>query len=80
MARTLHSPRQKAMRELIKSKRAERGLTQAALAKRVGRYQSFIADLERGERRLDLVEFIDFAEALGFDPGSAIKKIAAVKR
>ena len=52
-------------------------LTQAQLAKKVGLYQSFVADFERGERRLDAVQFLDFAEALGFDPGAAIRKIGA---
>jgi hypothetical protein len=40
-------------------------------------HQSFVADFERGERRLDAVQFLDFAEALGFDPGAAIRKIGA---
>jgi predicted transcriptional regulator len=64
------------MREFIRKKRKERGLTQSELAKMVGRYQSFIADLERGERRLDVVEFLDFSDALRFDPAMAIRKIS----
>jgi transcriptional regulator with XRE-family HTH domain len=75
MSRTLYSPRHKAMREFIRKKRKERGLTQAELAELVGRYQSFIADLERGERRLDVIEFLDFSDALRFDPAVAIRII-----
>ena len=80
MPRTLYSPRQKALRDLVKAKRKAAKLTQAELAKKVGLYQSFVADLERGERRLDVVQFLDFAEALGFEPGAVIRKIRAVKR
>ena len=36
--------------------------------------------VERGERRVDLIQFLDFADALDFDVGKAIRKIAAVKR
>jgi transcriptional regulator with XRE-family HTH domain len=80
MPRTLYTPRHKALREFITAKRKEAKLTQAQLAKKVGLYQSFVADFERGERRLDVVQFLDFAEALDFEPGAIIRKIGAVKR
>jgi transcriptional regulator with XRE-family HTH domain len=80
MPRILYTPRHKALREFIKAKRKAAELTQAQLAKRVGSYQSFVADFERGERRLDVVQFLDFAEALGFEPGAVIRKISKVKR
>ena len=44
------------------------GLTQQALALRLKKPQSFIAKYEGGERRLDVVEFITIACALGADP------------
>jgi transcriptional regulator with XRE-family HTH domain len=68
------------MRDFLVQKRRASGITQAELGKRVGRGQSFVADVERGERRIDLVQFLDFADALDFDVGKAIRKIAAVKR
>jgi transcriptional regulator with XRE-family HTH domain len=80
MPRTLYTPRHRALREIIKAKRKEAKLTQAELAKRVGLYQSFVADFERGERRLDVVQFLDFAEALELEPGAVIRKISKVKR
>jgi transcriptional regulator with XRE-family HTH domain len=76
MSRTLRSPRHEALRRLLIEKRKAAGLTQAELAKRLGRYQSFIADLERGQRRIDVVEFLDLAEALDFDAPKAIRSIA----
>src|SRR5262249_47712122 len=43
-------------------------LKQAALAKRLGRPQSFIAKVESGERRVDVAEFISIVRAVGADP------------
>lgn len=50
--------------ELLTSARAERGITQALLATRLGKPQSFVAKVEGGERRLDVIEFVAFADAL----------------
>ncbi|WP_259996084.1 helix-turn-helix transcriptional regulator [Leisingera sp. M523] len=44
-------------------------LTQAALAERLGTVQSFVAKSESGERRMDVVEFVWWADATtGVDP------------
>ncbi|MBA4801830.1 MAG: helix-turn-helix transcriptional regulator [Euryhalocaulis sp.] len=47
--------------------RKEAGLTQRELADRLGKPQSYVAKYELGERRLDVVDFLDIAEALSFD-------------
>jgi transcriptional regulator with XRE-family HTH domain len=79
MSRTLRSPQHEALRTLLVQRRKRAGLTQTALAKRLGRYQSYVANVETGQKRLDVVEFIAFANAIGFDPAAAIGKIASVK-
>ncbi len=43
-----------------------------ALAKKLGRPQSFVSKFERGERRLDVIEFLEVAKALGVDPARII--------
>ena len=43
-------------------------MTQQKLAKRLGTHQSFVAKYEGGERRLDVIEFITIARAIGADP------------
>lgn len=48
----------------LRKARAEAGLTQAGLAERLGETQSFISKVERGERRLDVVELRAFCRAL----------------
>jgi transcriptional regulator with XRE-family HTH domain len=55
--------------------REEAGLTQVELGARLRRPQSFVSKVERGLRRLDLLEFIEIAKAIGFDPASFIKKL-----
>lgn len=48
--------------------RKRAGLTQAELSARLQRPQSFVSKYERGERRLDVIEFGQVAHALGLDP------------
>lgn len=48
--------------------RHKSGLTQAELADRVGRDQTFISIIERGQRRVDVLEFVALAQAMGADP------------
>jgi transcriptional regulator with XRE-family HTH domain len=55
------------------------GIRQQALAKKLGRPQSFIAKYEGGERRIDLVEFVAIARALGADPLRLFKQFLADK-
>jgi transcriptional regulator with XRE-family HTH domain len=66
--KSVHSPEQQLLRELLVDARDKAGLTQQKLAKRLGKPQSFIAKYKGGERRLDVVEFIAIARAIGADP------------
>jgi transcriptional regulator with XRE-family HTH domain len=60
---------------LLIAKREKAGLRQLDLAKRLGEYQSFVARIESGQRRIDVCEFLKIAKAVGFDPGRAISKL-----
>lgn len=51
-------------------------MTQAQLAEQLGEYQSFVARLESGQRRVDVVELIELGRILGFDPAAAVYTIA----
>lgn len=79
MSKTLRSPRHEALRALIRKHRKDAGLTQAQVAERLDRYQSYVAMMEAGERRIEVIEFIEIAEAIGFDPSSAIKRLQRLK-
>lgn len=64
----------------IASVRKASGVTQVELAQRLGKPQSFVSKVERGERRLDVIEFCDIAEALGYDPAKLLRKFVELKR
>jgi len=65
MTRMQRTEAARKIRRYLVNARTERGLTQAALAERLRRPQSFVAKYELGERRLDLLEFIEVASAIG---------------
>ena len=53
--------------EMLIAARKEANMTQTDLAIKLGREQSYVSKFERRERRLDIVEFLEIAEALGID-------------
>jgi transcriptional regulator with XRE-family HTH domain len=59
---------------LIKARR-ESGLSQEAVAERLGRPQSYVSKCESGTRRLDVIEFLEVMEAIKSDPIELIKKL-----
>jgi len=58
----------------IASVRKAAGITQVELAEWLGKPQSFVSKVERGERRLDVIEFCQVAEALGHNPAKLLQK------
>lgn len=68
MGRSVHSKPYKDFLALMITARESAGLTQSTLAERIGRTQSFVSKYERGERRLDVVEFAEFVKAMDLDP------------
>jgi transcriptional regulator with XRE-family HTH domain len=55
--------------------RKEARLTQASLAEFLNKPQSFVAKYENGERRLDVIEFLQVVRVMGVDPCDVLKKI-----
>jgi transcriptional regulator with XRE-family HTH domain len=68
LTKSLHSPEHAALCRLLLAARRKAGLTQQIVAKRLKRPQSFVAKIEGGERRLDVLEFLDFMHAVEADP------------
>lgn len=53
-------------------------MTQTQLADALGEYQSFVARLESGERRIDVIEFIGLSRVMGFNAGEILYKISEI--
>jgi transcriptional regulator with XRE-family HTH domain len=64
----LRSPRHRALIAAIVESRKAAGLTQRQLAGKIGRSNSFVWKIEAGERRVDILEFVEVALALKVDP------------
>jgi len=77
LGKSVHSADHERFCRLMIQARKSAGLTQQKLANRLGRNQSFVAKFEGGERRLDVVEFLAVAAAIGDDP---IRILRAMKR
>ena len=59
------------LRQKIIEIRTTAGYSQRELAKRMGREHSFIARIELGERRVDIVEFYHLCKACNIAPKKA---------
>jgi len=68
--------RYRAVIEQLVAERKRQKLSQIALGKRLGRHQQFVSRYETGERRLDVVEFVDVAHGLGLDPQLLLGQIS----
>jgi transcriptional regulator with XRE-family HTH domain len=66
--------------ELIVAERRKAGLRQADVAKKLGEYQSWVSRLESGTRGVDVTEFLNLAQAIGFDAGAAIRRLDRARR
>lgn len=65
MPKTIHSRKHKLLLELLRQLRLSRRLRQSDLAKLVGSSQATVSNVERGERRLDVIELMEWLEAMG---------------
>lgn len=77
MAKSLHTPEYEYFRSLLVIAREKAGLTQAEVSTKLGRPQSFVAKYEGGERRLDVVEFIQVCGALSVDAQTVLADVQA---
>lgn len=59
-----------ALVRLLVSERQRCGLSQRALAERLGKPPNFVARIETGQRNVSVVEFVVIAQALGVEPAS----------
>lgn len=77
MPKTLHRPESDVLRQLLLAARRDAGLTQTEVADAWGVPQERISAIERGIRRLDLVELQDLCSLLGVDLMSFVREYEA---
>ena len=75
MTKSIFHPSYDEFRGSLSAARKKAGLSQLELAEKLGKPQSFVSKYERGERRLDVIEFFQVAEALRIDPFEFLKRI-----
>lgn len=75
MTKSVFTDRYKLFLNLLVQERKNRGITQVLLAKRLDKPQSYVSKYENGERRLDVVEFLDIAACLKLDAAAFIQKL-----
>ena len=68
MSKTLGTSRHRALIAFLTAKRHAAGMSQTDLAKALGEYQSFVARMESGQRRVDVIEYENLARILKFNP------------
>lgn len=68
MAGAIYSEEQRAVADAFVKARQSANMRQTDLAAKIGKHQSYISDIERGQRRIDVLELFAIAHALGMNP------------
>lgn len=75
LRKSIHAPEHERLRQIFIQRRQELGLTQRQLAERLGVIYSLISKIETGDRRLDVLEFIEYCQILELNPNQIIDDI-----
>jgi transcriptional regulator with XRE-family HTH domain len=75
MPRPIYSDHYSAFRRLLVDARSKSGLRQEDVAAKMLKPQSFISKVERGERGLDVIEFLALMQAINADPHEFIDRL-----
>jgi transcriptional regulator with XRE-family HTH domain len=76
MPNSIYRTEYKLLRQILIESRQTAGLTQTELANMLNKPQSFVSKYENGERRLDLIEFLDIAHVLELEPTHALLRLS----
>ena len=73
--KTLYSQDSTRLCGWLRQQREKSGLTIRQLADKLGWHHSIVGKIEQGERRIDVVEYLAFCEALGVNPKTGLDKV-----
>lgn len=77
VARSTHTEPYKILLGVLIEARQRAGVTQTELARRINRPQPYMSMVERGERRIDVIQFYAIMKALGADPEEVFRELIA---
>ncbi|MFE8045462.1 helix-turn-helix domain-containing protein [Brenneria goodwinii] len=77
---SIYSEEYQSVIKTLRAVRIRKGISQQSLAESLGRPQSFIAKVESGERRLDVVEFACITHLLSIGISTVLEKIINKKQ
>lgn len=72
---SVHHPRYNLLKDHLRSMREAAGMTQNDLAGALQVGQSFVSKIERGERYVDVLFYMDWCRACEVDPSEAIQAL-----
>lgn len=78
MGTGVHDQRYQSLIDRLREARASKRLSQEQLGQRLNRRQQFVSKFESGERKLDVVEFVEIANELGADPVSLLRSAGLI--
>ena len=79
-AKSIHKAEYQTLLQMLRDMRTRAGLTQAELSETLERSQSYVSDVERGVRRMDLLQLRDYCEACGVRLSTFVKQLEAELR
>lgn len=80
MAKSIYSADYELFVKALCRVRSDAGLSQETLAKKMKLSQSSVSDILRGQRRLDVIEWISFCKACGVSPEDFLEELAFLSK
>lgn len=75
VAKTIYSVDYECFLKVLGRVRSDAGLSQEALSKKLKMSQSTVSDILRGQRRLDVIEWISFCRACSVTPEAFLSEL-----
>jgi len=78
MEKSQHTRKYRQLLDALRRARKEAMLTQLDVAKKLGTYASYVSKCESGERRIDVVELLDFCRLYGVELHDLLRSAALI--
>lgn len=73
--KSIHDPRYKTLIQWLIAAREAQNITVRELAQKLGHTHSWVVKVENFDKKLDVLEFVDFCTALNVDPQQAFRQL-----